>query len=102
VQTALGEFEATIGDDWQPRKGEVCTLSIRPESWRLSTDSSAVNAIAGRIRDRVYLGEMAQYSFGADGQILKIYELNPRFVETSEERELFASVQPEDVVALPM
>jgi iron(III) transport system ATP-binding protein len=102
VQTALGEFEATIGDGWQPRKGEVCTLSIRPESWRLSTNGGAVNAVAGRIRDRVYLGEMAQYSFGVAGQTLKIYELNPRFVETSEERELFASVQPEDVVALPM
>jgi hypothetical protein len=32
---------------------------------------------------------------------LKIYELNPRFVDLSSEREVFASVAPEDVVVLP-
>lgn len=101
VQTALGEFDATVAYGWQPTGGDVCTLSIRPESWRLSTHGGGLNAVAGRIRDRVYLGEMAQYSFAVAGQTLKVYELNPRFVETSEEGELFASVKPEDVVALP-
>jgi iron(III) transport system ATP-binding protein len=102
VDTAIGSFDATIGGDgWSPKVGETCTLSIRPESWKLATNASAGNSIAGRIRDRVYLGEMAQYQFAAGPETLKIYELNPRFVELSPERELYASADAEDVVALP-
>ena len=102
VQTALREFAATLGGNgWQPRAGESCTLSIRPESWRLATQPGEQNEIAGRLTERVYLGEMAQYRFAAGPHALKVFELNPRFVELSPERELFASVAPEDVVALP-
>jgi iron(III) transport system ATP-binding protein len=103
VDTVIGTFNATLGGDgWAPQAGEACTLSIRPESWKLSTTKPASNAVAGRILDRMYLGEMAQYQFAAGPQILKVYELNPRFVELSPERELFASVDAEDVVALPV
>jgi iron(III) transport system ATP-binding protein len=102
VETALRTFDAALGGNgWQPKVGEACALSIRPESWRLSTRDPAQNSVAGRIHDRVYLGEMAQYQFTAGAERLKIYELNPRFVELSPERELYASVAPEDVVALP-
>jgi hypothetical protein len=44
---------------------------------------------------------MAQYQFAAGALTLKIYELNPRFVELSPERQLFASAEREDVIALP-
>ncbi len=102
VETGLREFAATLGGNgWQPRAGESCTLSIRPESWRLATQAGAQNEVAGRLTERVYLGEMAQYRFAAGPQALKVFELNPRFVELSPERELFASVAPEDVIALP-
>jgi iron(III) transport system ATP-binding protein len=102
VETALRSFESALRpDSWRPSVGEVCTLSIRPESWRLSTQDAAQNYIAGRIHDRVYLGEMAQYQFTAGPERLKIFEQNPKFVELSPEREVFASVAPEDVVILP-
>jgi iron(III) transport system ATP-binding protein len=102
VDTAIGSFDAIVGGNgWAPRAGESCTLSIRPESWKLATTAAPANSIAGKIHDRMYLGEMAQYQFAAGAHALKIYELNPRFVELSPERELFASVEPEDVVALP-
>ena len=103
VETALRTFEATIGG----RTGSLssatrATLSIRPESWKLGRKRrSAQCASRAGIGERVYLGEMAQYQFAAGAQTLKIFELNPRFVELSPERELFASVEPEDVVALP-
>ena len=101
VETPLRTFTATLGGNgWQPKAGERCTLSIRPESWTIGTAASGANAVSGRIRDRVYLGEMAQYQFAA-AQTLKIFELNPRFVEASDDRELFAAVEAEDVVALP-
>ncbi len=102
VATAVREFAATLGGDgWQPGAGESCTLSIRPESWRLATQPGGQNEVAGRLTERVYLGEMAQYRFAAGPHALKVFELNPRFVELSPERELFASVELEDVVALP-
>jgi iron(III) transport system ATP-binding protein len=102
VDTALRAFECRVsGDGWQPKAGDMCVLSVRPEAWRLSTQPGPANSIPGRIADRIYLGEMAQYAFAARGQSLKIFELNPRFVDASEERELHASADPEDVVALP-
>ncbi len=102
VETAMREFAATLGGNgWQPLAGESCTLSIRPECWRLATHAAPQNSVSGRLTERVYLGEMAQYQFAAGPHALKVFELNPRFVELSPERELFASVEPEDVVALP-
>jgi iron(III) transport system ATP-binding protein len=102
VETPLRTFAAALGGKgWLPQPGERCTLSIRPESWRLSTEDPGGNCVAGCIHDRVYLGEMAQYQFTVGPQTLKIFELNPKFVELSSEREVFASVAPEDVVALP-
>jgi iron(III) transport system ATP-binding protein len=102
VETPLGTFEGAVpAGAWQPVSADACTLSIRPESWQLATTAVERNGVAGRIRDRVYLGEMAQYEFAAAAGTLKIFELNPRFVELSPEREVFASVAPEDVIVLP-
>lgn len=102
VETPLRTFEAVSGGDgWQPKAGDATTLSIRPESWKLGVDAAAVNAVSGKLSERVYLGEMAQYRFVNGAHSLKIFELNPRFVELSPDRELSAAVEPEDVVALP-
>jgi iron(III) transport system ATP-binding protein len=100
VDTALGKFSGRSSGNWNPGAGENCVLSIRPEAWRLSTTPQATNAVQGRLQDRVYLGEMAQYQFNVGPQTLKIYELNPRFVDASEDRELYAGADREDVVVL--
>ena len=99
VDTALRQFTATA-HGWQPDAGQRVTLSMRPEAWLLGVENSAPNAITGRIRERVYLGEMAQYRFGSGESVLKIYELNPRFVFESDNREITASIEPDDVVVL--
>lgn len=101
VETPLGLFEGTLPPGGALKSGDACTLSIRPESWQLATSAAPRNGVAGHLHDRVYLGEMAQYEFVAAGGAVKIYELNPRFVELSPDREVFASVAPEDVVVLP-
>lgn len=101
VETAIGPFTGVAGDataDW--KDGEAVTLSIRPECWALSRDARGQNSVKGRIGESVYLGEVAQYEFLAGGVSLKIFELNPRFVEPSTRSELFARVAPEDVVVL--
>jgi iron(III) transport system ATP-binding protein len=100
VDTSLGVFSGRSTGDWNPAAGDACVLSIRPEAFRLSTTMPASNFVAGHLQDSVYLGEMAQYQFNAGRQTLKIYELNPRFVDMSGERELYASADMEDVVVL--
>jgi iron(III) transport system ATP-binding protein len=101
VDTDLGTFIGRGTNGWAPQSGTPCSLSIRPEVWRLSETPAITNGIQGRLKDRVYLGEMAQYQFAAGSYALKIYELNPRFVDVSSDRELYASASEEDVVVLP-
>ncbi len=100
VETALRTFTATA-HGWSPQAGQRVALSIRPEAWQLGDSAMAENTISGYIRERTYLGEMAQYLFASgEHPPLKIYELNPKFVFESDARALHASVAPEDVVAL--
>lgn len=102
VETAIGVLTARLPVQGKvPRVGDACTLSIRPESWQLSTTPPKINGVSGRIQACVYLGEMAQYELRVAGHVLKVDELNPRFVAHGAEREVFASVRPEDVVILP-
>ena len=101
VATDIGRFDGVVSDPaWHPATGESVTLSIRPESWTISTEAAAVNSTAGRIGESIYLGEVAQYQFCAGEQHLKIFELNPRLSNRPADRDLFASALPEDVVVL--
>ena len=103
VETPIGRFLGVVGDaNFKPAAGAEVTLSIRPECWKLGGEPRGHNAVRGRIGDSVYLGEVAQYDFvaAAGGATLKIYELNPRFVGTASDGDLFASVDADDVVIL--
>jgi iron(III) transport system ATP-binding protein len=101
VATDVGEFLGVFGDAaFEPAVGAAVTLSVRPECWALSPDNPGQNAIRGRIGKSVYLGENAQYDFVAGSTTLKVLELNPRFIDVPEAREVFASARPEDVVVL--
>lgn len=101
VNTVMGVFEGVPGDATaRLAAGDAVTLSIRPECWTLSREAPARNFVKGRIGDSVYLGEVAQYDFVVGTTTLKIFELNPRFLEQSSRGELFAGVDPQDVVVL--
>ena len=101
VDTAIGTFEGVVSDPaWKPEPGDSATLSIRPESWTISTKSCGVNSAQGRIGESIYLGEVAQYQFLASSIALKIFEMNPHLSNRSADREFFASVMPQDVVVL--
>ena len=102
VETAAGQFEGVAGDPTRPpAAGAGVTLSIRPECWKLSREPAARNTVKGRIGACIYLGEVAQYEFiCAGGTALKIFELNPRFVDGASRGELHATAEPEDVVVL--
>ena len=102
VETLVGRFQGILGDPTKPvAVGAEVTVSIRPECWELHRDAERKNVVKGRIGDSVYLGEVAQYDFVTDnGTKLKIFERNPRFVDGSARGELYATVEPEDVVVL--
>lgn len=104
VDTAVGRFEGVVGDPQKiPLARDTVTLSVRPESWKLSDQRGDLNCVQGRIGEATFLGELAQYDFvpsGAAVQSLNILELNPKFLGTSAERELYASAAPDDVVVL--
>ncbi len=100
VQTALGRFTGVLGDpSARAEPGSKVTLSVRPEAWRLDKKGQEMNGVRGRIGEAIYLGEVAQYSFAAEGGALRIYELNPR-AERGSGEDWFAWAAAEDVVVL--
>lgn len=102
TKTAIGDYrglwrlEAPI-----PQAGESIILSIRPETLRLKPYGSSENSTDGMIGQTTYYGEVAHYDFIKNGVTLRISELNPRHIEHSLQRGLFANVAMEDVVILP-
>jgi len=102
VETAVGKFDGVFGDPARPAAvGAEVTVSIRPECWELHRDAESRNVVKGRIGECIYLGEVAQYDFVTTrGAKLKIFERNPRFVDSVDRGELYATVAPEDVVVL--
>lgn len=103
VETAVGRFRGTICNrEANLKSGDAVTLSIRPETWNLQTQANGENAVRGRIADSIYLGEMAQYHFVSGEQVLKIFEMNPHFVDIARDREVCATVEPDDVIVLPV
>ena len=113
VDTALGEFTGLKPDEaWDLHVGEPVVLSVRPESWKLreaarSDGSAGENVLRGRIGGSIYLGEVAEYDFRPSARagdratpVLKILEMNPRFLEVSDDTEITARAAPDDVVVL--
>ena len=103
VETALGVF-AGVGSpgDYDFKVGETVQLSVRPECWRIDQIPSDENCIPGEIEGTIYLGETAQHQFAVGESSLKIFELNPRFGAESTPKQLYATVDEEDVVVLPI
>jgi iron(III) transport system ATP-binding protein len=106
VETAHGHFRGLPGDrDWHPAPGTKVLLSMRPEAWRIAHhthDSPAPeNSLTGRVEEKTYLGEIAQYQVKVGETVLKFFELNPRPGEGCVGERVRASVGPDDVVVVP-
>jgi len=104
VATGIGELAGhPTGAEWSPEPGEKVTVSIRPECLSIAENPPARNAIAGRLTESVYLGEIAQYTLAAPGrrEPVRISELNPRRVIRDTEQTLHVTAAPRDIVILP-
>ena len=104
VATEIGELAGHPADaEWTPDPGEKVAVSIRPECLSIAETPPARNAIAGRLIESVYLGEIAQYALAAPGRSepVRLAELNPRRVIRDTEQTLHVTAAPRDVVILP-
>lgn len=106
VETEHGTFSGLPGNPaWRPASGEKVVLSMRPEAWRIvpqrEDTPASENCLTGRIEEKTYLGEIAQYQVRAGDAVLKLFELNPRPGATYAGEKIRATILPEDVVALP-
>jgi iron(III) transport system ATP-binding protein len=107
VATPVGDIVAARRDGG-PATGAAVRLCVRPETLRFDDPpSDTPNLLQGRLRDTVYLGEVAQHQFhlparnaSAAETILKAFELNPRRVARDAPADARAWVSPEDVVVL--
>lgn len=102
VRCPLGELSGVPGDPDAPfRDGDAVRLSIRPECVKLDTYPVEENGFTGRIGQSVYYGEIAQYEFFTDEAThLKVFELNPRYLNRVGQDGLYGYVDPDDVVVL--
>jgi len=98
--TKIGTFFGTLSNPgWTPKNGEEALVSIRPECWKLFTDSFYLNCVKGRIFNSVYLGELSQHHFITNDITINIYEINPHYSQS--EMDIYAVVDPADVIILP-
>lgn len=105
VDTAFGTFAGYPGNPaWDPSAGGKIALSIRPECFSLLREPApGKNSIACRLKESTYLGEIAQYALGTQGDpsTLHVAELNPRRIVRDTETVFHAAASPEDTVLVP-
>ncbi len=103
VETKIGNLQGRISHKrWKPKYNDRVTLSIRPESLRLTKQQPAGNFLKGHITGRTYLGDIAQYQLSVEDlpNPIQVSEMNPRQLEGASDKVFYAEVQPEDVVLL--
>lgn len=106
VETEYGAFLGVPGkSDGQPAAGTKVFLSIRPEAWRIAPPgyegTSRENFLEGRVEERTYLGEIAQYRIRVGETMLKLFELNPRLGKAGAGEIVRAVVASGDVIVVP-
>jgi iron(III) transport system ATP-binding protein len=102
VSTPIGDLVGVAGDPESTfTDGQKVTVSIRPECIHIDTYPAEENAFSGRIGESIYYGEVAQYEFFTSEEVhVKVFELNPRYLNRSGQDGLHAYVDPDDVVIL--
>ncbi|MBP6602159.1 MAG: ABC transporter ATP-binding protein [Verrucomicrobiales bacterium] len=104
VRTPLGILTGHVTlSGWKPAPDENVILSIRPECLSIEHSRPEQNAIAGKLTESIYLGEIAQYSLRCEGCVapVRISELNPRRVIRDTGSTFYSSAKSADIVILP-
>jgi iron(III) transport system ATP-binding protein len=78
AKTDGGAFIGRMGDAcWNPSTGDMVSISIRPEAWRLK-QVEGENVLVGTVIDRTYLGQRIQYLIGTPVGRQQAVEMNPQ------------------------
>jgi iron(III) transport system ATP-binding protein len=64
---------------WQAKTGDIATLSIRPEAWRLHKEGGK-NEVSGKILERSYLGQRIEYFIETAVGRQQVVEMNPHLI----------------------
>lgn len=108
VDSVLGQLRVSAPSQ-SVSAGQQVWLSIRPETIRLGSQAASspsghgqqINTFAGRLIERTYLGEVAQYDLAiGDDFHVKAVELNPRLASRSVSESIDCSVDSRDIVVL--
>ena len=101
VKSVIGEFKGVLANpENEPKPGQQVYLSLRPEAFHFSDQRVEENCIKGTIGRATYYGEVAHYRFLSGNNRLKISELNPRYLSKNQRGNLYAWIDPDDVVVL--
>ncbi|MBC7981057.1 MAG: ABC transporter ATP-binding protein [Armatimonadetes bacterium] len=88
----------TLGD-WQAKAGDLATVSVRPEAWRLQ-EHGGENEISGKIVGRSYLGQRIEYFVETAIGTQQVVEMNPHVIQEIAAR-VVLHAQHGDVVVFP-
>ncbi len=102
VRLKAGTIEALAPEGVEARAGSAAAVSVRPESITLSASGPGLR---GKVRERVYLGDTAQYLVELEGgPVARVAIHNPPAVTPydTEGSGVIVGFAPEDAVLLPM
>jgi iron(III) transport system ATP-binding protein len=101
IDTALGRQRGSVLPGESVVPGQRVVMSVRPEALAISDLREGFFCVSGHIIDVTYLGEMAQYVVHlANGEVLTVAELNPRFLRSRGDHTVYVVANPADVVLL--
>jgi iron(III) transport system ATP-binding protein len=99
VESAIGTWTAVATDSFRPGAGAAVWISLRPESFRMSS-ASGPNRVEGQREKCLFLGELGEHWIRVGDELLCVYELS-RGQTASEGERVALEVEPSDVVLLP-
>ena len=101
VSSGAGQFHGHVTrGNWRPKEGSKVLVSIRPEALYADHSGVPINRVAGKVVDRMYLGNSVQYHIKGEGdQQWNVMETNPRLMRNVGEQIMLVA-DPEDVIIL--
>jgi iron(III) transport system ATP-binding protein len=97
LETSLGNFLCGSPPSGLT-KGARVLLSIRPEAISINSDSNGPNRFEAHLAEATYLGEVAQYTFRAQGLEIKASALNPAGQMLTPGDKALLSFRPKDLI----
>jgi iron(III) transport system ATP-binding protein len=100
VRVRLGTLELEAAPHGRFEVGARVLLSIRPECVRLAETRPSEAAFSVQVGRSNYLGELCEHELTHGELALRAYEINPHSPNSAHGKQLWAEIDPRDVVLL--